>query len=84
MPRKGRFPNPNKGQQNTEKSENSSHIGPSFAGRKSKQTQTHNAGTVHLDFGNSDSGVTQPKKGKKEANDGWKVQFSISPLLDFQ
>jgi len=58
---------PNKGRQNTEISENSSHIGPSFAGRKSKLTQTHHAGTIHQDSRHSDSGVTQPEKGKKEA-----------------
>lgn len=78
MTNKGRGLKPNKGWQNTENFENSSHIGPSFAGRKSKKTRTHHTRTIHLDSGNSDSGVTQPKKGKKEANDDRKVQFSIS------
>ena len=68
MPKKGRGPKSNKGRRNTEKFENSSHIGLSFASRKSKQTQTHHARTVHLDSGNNDSSVTQPKKGNKEAN----------------
>ena len=76
MPKKGRGPKPNKGQRNTKKSEKSSYIGPSFAGRKSKQTQSHHARTVHLDSGNNHSGVTQNKKVKKEANSDQKFQFN--------
>lgn len=56
---------PTKGRGNTDKYEIKSHIGPSFAGRKSKQTQTHHAGTIYLDSGINSPSVTQPTKGKK-------------------
>ena len=65
MPKRGRGPKPTRGQRDTDKSETKTHIGPYFAGRKSKKTQTHHVGTVHLGPGSSGSGVTQPIKGKK-------------------
>ena len=65
MPKRCRGLKPTRGQRNTDKSEINSDIRPSFAGRKSKQTQTHHARTIQLGFGNSGPGVTQPKKGKK-------------------
>lgn len=65
MPKRDRGPKPTKGRGNTDKSKVKSHIGPSFAGRNSKQTQTHHIGIVYLDSGNSSPGVKQPTKGKK-------------------
>jgi len=67
MPKRGRGLKPTRGQRNTDKIETKSHIGPSFASRKSKQTQTHHTRIVHLGSGSSSLGVTQPTKGKKEA-----------------
>ena len=65
MPKIGRGPKPTRGQINTDKSERKSHFGPSFASRKSKQTQNHHVGTIHLGSGSSGSGVTQSIKEKK-------------------
>jgi len=53
MPKRGRGPKPTKGQRNIDKSKTKSHIGPYFVGKKSKQTQTHHAGRVHLGSGSS-------------------------------
>jgi len=66
MLRRGRGPKPTKGRGNIDKSENNFHIGSSSVGRKSK-IQTYHAGKIHLDSGDSRSGVVQPKEGKEEA-----------------
>jgi len=65
MPKRGRGPKLTRGQRNTNKYETKTHFGPSFTGRKPKQTQTNHTGTVHLGPGSSALGVTQPIKGKK-------------------
>ena len=65
MTKRGRGPKPTRGQWNTEKYETKSDIWPSFVGRKSKQTQTHHTGTVHLGSSSIGPSVTQPTKGKK-------------------
>jgi len=68
MPKRGRGPKPTNGERNIDKYETKSHIGPSFVGENSKQTQTHHARIVHLSSGSSSPGVTQPSKGKNEAS----------------
>jgi len=65
MPKRGRGLKPTNGQRNTNNFETKTHIGPSFVGKNSKQTQTHHIEIVHLGPGSSGSGVTQPIKGKK-------------------
>jgi len=67
MPKRGRGPKPIRGQRNTDKYETKTHIGPSFAGKKSKQTHTHHTGTVHLGSGSRGLGVTH----KGEEGDCW-------------
>lgn len=66
MTRRGGDPKPNKGRGNIDKSKLYSHVGPSVAGMNYRQTQTHHAGTIHLDSGDSSSRISQPSEGKKE------------------
>ena len=65
MPKRCRGLKPTRVQRNIEKRETKTHIGPSFVGIKSKQTQTHHTGTVHVGPSSNGSGVTQPIKGEK-------------------
>ena len=61
MPRKGGGSKPSKGQNNFE---NNSHIGSPSMSRK--PNQTHQAGRIHLDSGDNNSGVVQRVESKKE------------------
>jgi len=63
MPRNGRGSNPTKGRKN---SENNSHIGSPSLSRKPNLIQTHHAGTIHLDFGDNNSGVVQSIGSKRK------------------
>jgi len=83
MTKKGRGPKPNRGRRDTDKSEIFSHIGSSLAGLNSKKTRTHHARTVHLDSGNSSSGLPQLAKGKKEAIVIQKTNLSHSEPCHF-
>ena len=57
MPRKGKGSKPTKGQKNSEKN---SHIGSPSISKKPNPIQTHHAGKIHPDSGDSSSGVDQP------------------------